>query len=326
MDFRRFSDPAFWAAALGCVLILFQFGTRQETSVKQPQGELDAVLSRLGALEESIKSSGISDIRSSLRELQTATKAGESRLNALDTAFNKLQQAIEASTESQLPSDSTNLELHTRAEAEKLIADLGKTPTSEQLAECLSEIDGWIVTLEDVDGFQNFKVLQTSALRQLVKTELADLHQKALKAETGIKAAELNARASQILALFPMASSKSVLDEARLLSSKHSEVGSRIEVIRRQRYNAWAISRIEDAIKAINEIASSFKTSDNPKTIEATVKHLGEVDPLLLEPVISQLYNYAIEQAKTNVTSEQQLEIGKRLIDPAIHRKGYGDF
>jgi len=61
-------------------------------------------------------------------------------------------------------------------------------------------------------------------------------------------------------------------------------------------------------------------------TIDATVKQLGEVDPLLLEPVVAQLYNYAVEQAKSNVNSEQQLELGRRIIDPAIKRKGYGDF
>lgn len=344
MDFNRFSDPAFWAAALGCVLILFQLGNRPGANVSPskpvPSGEvvdtrlqlkrlqeaLDAVQSRLVELESSIKSSGINDIRPQLQELQTATKAVESHLAGLDTNFTKLHQSIEPSADSQLLPDSTDFELHTKAEAEKLVADLGKTPTSEQLAECLSEIDGWVTTLEDADGFQEFKIRQISGLRQLVKVELADLQGKALNAESGSKAVEFHAKASRILALYPMDSSKAVLNEARTLSSSQADVGVRIEVIRRQRYNAWAMTRIEETIDKVNKLASSFSILDNPKIIDATIEHLGEVDPILLEPVISQFYTYAIEQAKTNVTSEQQLELGKRMIDPSIRRKSYGDF
>lgn len=309
MDWKRLSEPAFIAAALSCVLLLTLIGFRAgSTSPSEP------------ASGEAI------DPRPQLQELKSAVKAATERLAGLETCISKLQQSIDPSADSPKPQDDASYPLHTKAEAEKLIADIGKTPTTEQLAERLAEIDGWVGTPEDLGELQKFKMQQILSLRQLVKKELADLHQKALKAETGTEASEFHAKASQILALYPIDSSKAVLEEAKALSSKHSDVGVRIEIIRRQRYNAWAITRIEETIKAINSIATSFKTSDNPKTIEATVKHLGEVDPILLEPVIAQLYNYAVEQAKGNVNSEQQLELGRRLIDPSIKRKGYGDF
>jgi hypothetical protein len=272
------------------------------------------------------ESSPVSDLRPVLKELEESIKAADHRLQVVEAKFDKLQQAFSQSVDEEGMDFGGEIELQTKRDAEILIDELGKSPTADKFADALATVDGWIVSPDEGDSFQSFKASQIIRLRQLVKTEVDVLHEQALKSDNGTKAAEFHAKASQILALFPMESVEAVLDEARTLASRHSEVGVRIDVLRRQRYNAWAMSQIEEAIKAINSIASSFRTSDNPKTIEATVKHLGEVDPLLLEPVIAQLYNYAVEQAKGNVDSEQQLELGRRMIDPAIKRKGYGDF
>ena len=123
-----------------------------------------------------------------------------------------------------------------------------------------------------------------------------------------------------------MDASQTVIEEANRLSSRHSEVGVRIDVIKRQRYNAWALTKIEETINAVNSITSSSTGTDNVKTIEVTVNTLGQIDPLLLEPFVSQLYNYALEQAKSNINSGQRIELGKRLIDTKHIRKSYGDF
>jgi len=304
VDWKRFQEPSFAAAALSCVLLLMLFAFWPKTP----------------------SPAEVVDVRPQLEQLQSTIKATEGRLAGLETKLDKLQQTFDQSADVSSGDVGEALELHTKEDAVKLIGDLGKSPTAEKFAETLATIDGWVGKPEDEDSLQQFKASQVTVLRQIVKKEVELLHEQALKAETGTKSAELHAKASQILALYPMDSTKPVLDEARSLSSKHSEVGVRIDVIRRQRYNAWAMTRIEETIKAINLIATSFKTSDNPMTIDATVKQLGEVDPLLLEPVVAQLYNYAVEQAKSNVNSEQQLELGRRIIDPAIKRKGYGDF
>jgi hypothetical protein len=288
MDINRFREPPFVAATASCFLALL-------------------LLVMLILLQSNIKTI-------------------QGHLAGLEFKFDKLQQTFDQSSDIAGYEAGDVFEFHTKEDAVKLIRDLGESPTAEKFAETLATIDGWVGKPEDADSLQQFKASQVTILRQLVKKEVELLHEQALKAETGANSAELHAKVSQTLALYPMDSTKPVLDEARSLSSKHSEVGMRIDVIRRQRYNAWAMTRIEETIKAINSIATSFKTSDNPMTIDTTVKQLGEVDPLLLEPVVAQLYNYAVEQAKSNINSEQQLELGRRMIDPAIKRKGYGDF
>lgn len=304
MDWKRFQEPSFIAAVLSCVLLLMLLAFRS-----QPPS-----------------SSVVVDFRPQLEELQSTIKATEGRLSRLEAKLDHFQQAIDQSTDMSGGEVGVDLELHKKEDAVKLIAALGESPSAEQFAESLAIIDGWVAEPEETDSLQQFKASQLTVLRQIVRKEVDLLLEQALKAATGTKSAELHAKVSQILALYPMDATKPVLNEARSLSSKHSEVGVRIDVTRRQRYNAWAMTRIEETIKAINSIATSFKTSDNPMTIAATVKHLGEVDPLLLEPVVAQLYNYAVEQAKSNVNSEQQLELGRRMIDPSIKRKGYGDF
>lgn len=305
MDLKRFQEPAFLAAALSCVLVLILITLR---------------------LQSTTTSLEVSDVRPQFEQLQQSIRETESRLASFEATIAKLLQNNEQPIDS-LDNEATDpIELFNKDDAEKRFAELGESPSAYAFAETLSIVDGWLSKPEDSDALQQFKASKVAKLRQLVKQDVESLHEQALKAETGAKSTEIYARASQALALYPMDSTNSVLDEARHLSARHSDVGIRIEVIRRQRYNAWAMDRIEETIKAINSIASSFRTADNPRTIDATVQHLGEIDPTLLEPVVAQLYNYAVEQAKSNISSEQQLELGRRIIDPAIKRKNFGDF
>lgn len=286
--------------------------------------ELQAIEHKLDTvLAHSTKSDSVSP---RLEVLNESISIAIQRIESLEKQVVQLQQSLQQSDELMNPGLNHGLEIRLKADAESLFADLGESPTAEQFAQTLATVDEWIVDPEESDSFQLFKRAQVAALRERVQTEVRWLHNEALNADDGTKAVDFHARASKILALYPMDSTPPVLDEARRLSSRHSEVGVRLDVLRRQRYNSWALTRIEETIKAINQIASSFSTSDNAKTIEATVIHLGEVDPVLLEPLISQLYNYAVELAKSNINSEQQLELGRRLVDPSLVRRAFGDF
>lgn len=229
---------------------------------------------------------------------------------------------LNASAESEV----SDLDVHTRADAEELVGRLGSSPNAVELSDALDTIDKWMGVGDEQVAIDEYKLQEVGHLRTLIAHDVTDLHESALKAENGHMASDLFGRAGRLLAKYPMDTSKQALDEAARLSAQHGEVGTRIEVIRRQRYNIWALRKIEETIAAINSNASSFKTSDNPLTIDATIEHLGEIDPLLLEPIAIGLYNYAIEQAKSSINSEQQLELAKRLVDPQIKRKILGDF
>ena len=304
MDLKQLKEPHFFLTALNSILL---------------------ILFIIFWLVKSSPSENI-DLSPQIKQLQSSIKATENHLITMGTKLDHFQQQETGLTDTPEGYLDDTLEFHTKADAEKLVKDFGKSPTAEKLSEALGTIDMWVAQPEEIEALQKFKVSQIALLRKLVKKEVEALHDQSLNAENGNTAIINHAKASQILSLYPMDSTKEVLDEARRLSSQNSEVSSRIAVIRRQRYNAWAMKRIEEIIKAINNLASSFSTSDNPKIIDATIEQLGPVDPNLLEPIVAQLYNFAVEQAKSNINSDQQLELGRRMIDPKIKRKGYGDF
>ncbi len=303
MGSRCMTTPGFVAACLSCLLssCVLLAGCRDHTA-----------------------SSG--ENKRELEQLASILKESEARLARIEETLAKLQQASNDQNAANVDTINDSFEFHTEEEAAQLIQKLGESPNSKALADAIATIDGWLAKPEDVELLGQFKDRQIAELRRMVKSEVVSLHSQALKAENGSKCAELFAQSSQILALYPMDSTELVLEEARVLSAQHSEVGQRIEVIRRQRYNAWSMAQIEATIKAVNATASSLKSSDNPLVIDAVVSQLGQVDPVLLEPAVAQLYNFAIEKAKSSITSDQNLELARRLVDPAIKRKGYGDF
>ncbi|MFN9370420.1 MAG: hypothetical protein ACK6D3_00875 [Planctomycetaceae bacterium] len=304
MDWRRLREPALIAAGQTLVLIPLLLAMRPQQ------------------LDPGVQSA----MEGRLDELQLTIKGSSERLAILESRLERIMQALELPQQDSDTEIETEIELHRSDDAVELFAELGESPSAVTLAESLAVVDLWVSQPDDADQLQQIKSAQVFRLRQTVKKEVDSLHEQALAADSGKTAQELHAEASRILALYPIDSSQFVLDEARSLASRHSGIGVRLDVIRRQRYNAWAVTQIEETIDQVNSIASSFKTSDNPLVIEATVKGLGEVDPLLLEPVISQLYNYAVEQAKSNINSSQQLELARKMIDPSIQRKGFGDF
>lgn len=301
--------------------LIFGCGNNTESPVVQElqalEGKLDAILAH------SSKSASVSP---QLDELKSSITVATQRIESLEKKIELLQQSLQQSEDISDRSLETEIEFRSLEEAKNIFAKLGNSPTAEQLARALETVDEWIVKPDEHEPFQAFKMAKAAELREKVRVEVESLHNEALKSNNGAKALDFHAKASRILALYPMDSTPSVLDEARSISSRHAKVAERIDDLRRQRYNAWALTCIEAAFKEINAVASSLTTSDNPKVIEATVKHLGEIDPVLLEPVVAQLYNHVVELAKSHVNSEQRFEIGRRLIDPSLMRKKYGDF
>lgn len=299
MDSTRIREPAFLVGVLSLIamtVLLFQQRT---------------ITARLKSMEDAIAVQKVS-----------AADAG-SKLSGLEKTIQGF--AAPFSSEGDGVTDEP-IDLHSKAEAQALVEKIGKPPKAMALAEALAEIDGWVAMEPEREALQQYKQDLVAELRKLVRQEVARLHDDSLKAERGASAVERHVQAAQLIALYPMAADRPVIEEAKRISERHAEVGSRIEVIRRQRYNAWVLQRSEETIKAINDTASSFKTADNPKVMDFAVQKLGEVDPILLEPVVAQLYNYAIEQAIANVSETQKVELRRRMLDPSVKRKSYGDF
>jgi len=218
-------------------------------------------------------------------------------------------------------------QFHTTKEAQQIVAKLGTSPTAENLAKALGQLDEWLVKPEEEAAFTEFKRSQLSVLRKQIEKELHDLHTQALNAPNGEEAATIDMRAGQLLSLFPMGTEPATIVLAQKLSREHANVGTRLQSIQRQRYNQWATNRIEAAIDGYNKNASyRHPIDENPKLIESLVDNLKEVDPLLLEPVVLDLYNYVIDLTRKSVSENDSVNMAKRLSSADNKRKSLGDF
>lgn len=213
------------------------------------------------------------------------------------------------------------------AEAKAYVAEkLGKAPPADSLARVAADIDLWSVKSEDEDGFSKLRLDLAKRLRHQVTKEAAALHEKALAADSAKDAAERHAEAGRILALYPLSDEKEVLDAAKRLAADHVEMTARLEVLRRQRYNSWATERVAAAIEGYNAKKSYWSPKkENPELINSLVENLGEVDPVLLEPAVLELYNYVLDLTKSSISEADKVDLSRRLTDPKIKRRMLGD-
>lgn len=215
----------------------------------------------------------------------------------------------------------------TVAEAEALIQELGESPSAEKLAETVMAIDEMLVKPEEEQRFQEYKLSQVIRLRQAIKAEVSSLHKAALAEKATAAGVRLHAGAGRILAMYPMSDEPAVRDEATRLFADQTDVARRLELLSRQRYNRWAMERIEDAVDYYNKNASRWNPiSDNADVIQPMVERLREIDPAALEPSVLGLYDYILENTKNSTKEKLKLEFVKRLTDPAFPRKKVGDF
>jgi hypothetical protein len=215
------------------------------------------------------------------------------------------------------------------ADAQAMVRKLGNNPSAEGLAEALAAIDGWLVEPSEEVAFKQYKLDQQKRLRGLVRTEVSTHQTAALAVLEGAKAAKEHTEAGRILAMYPMpddAKDAAVIEDAKRLAARQVELVNRLEALRRQRYNRWAIGRIEESLAYYNENVSKFNPlNDNSALIVPIANSLAEVDPVALEPAVLELYNYVIDRTKGSLSEKNKLELAKRLTDPSVPRKTLGD-
>lgn len=215
----------------------------------------------------------------------------------------------------------------TAEQAREKVRALADKPTAESFARVLSEIDGWLVTPQDEKKVEELKATLIFQLRNLVKTGV-NLHlERALQSPSSATAmSELN-EAQRILPLYPMSNERSVINEATQLSTRQTEVATRLEALRRQRYNRWALDEVERANKHYNDNVSRWNPlNDNKSLLSPLIAALAPIDPAFLEPAVVQLYVYIVERTKRSLSEPNRFDFARGLTDPSVSRKTLGDF
>jgi len=207
------------------------------------------------------------------------------------------------------------------------ILTLQGRPTVDSYARVLSEIDEWIITPTDEPVVQGRIAKLLPPLRALIKSDVVALQDAALKEKTGeLGAAQLD-EAGRRLALYPMSDDAAVLTEAKALSVRQTQALVHLEGLRRQRYNQWALVSVAKAIDYYNANASSWNPmASNAPLLKPLADQLSEIDPLLLEPAVSELYTYIIGKTKEGLSDKDKVGFAKQLTDPAKVRKTLGEF
>ena len=273
-----------------------------------------------------------SELEASRKESQTqmATIIGNLGLVQGELAMirnNPLGTTDESTAGTRQDTNQSDLELQfkTDADAVALIGALAKVRTADQLATIINELDGWLVKPEDERKIQNRMAILIPGLRKVVALEVRALQSASLIVLPSAVGAMKLDEAGRILALFPMSDDPGVIKEAKQLTDRQMDAAARLDALRRQRYNKWAIVRIEQAIDYYNANVSKWDpTDDNTGMLDPLVGYLGSVDPMFLEPASLELYNYIIEKMKGSLSEKNKLEFAKQLTDPKISRNYLG--
>jgi hypothetical protein len=234
-----------------------------------------------------------------------------------------------------MSSESSGIVLHSLEEAkEKQSAikqrnaeDSALPDYPQKLAALLAELDQWLMRKDDIEAFQAYKITLAEELRSTIESSVSSLHSACLQSSDSATAQPLYGEASQLIALFPLADDPDVLKRASTLSTAHSLTAARLEAIRRQRYNLWALEKTGGVLLWLEKGASSWTTKDNPQVVTRASLELGAIDPALLEPAAMQLYTLAISKANEAISTAQQADLAKKLTNPATKsRRTLGDF
>ena len=182
-----------------------------------------------------------------------------------------------------------------------------------QIADALTALEN--VPANDREKVDRFQMELLARLRTQVKVEVQGLHQRALIARMYREGFSLVRQAGEIIALYPISNDSAVVAEAEDLSIRQKEVGRRVEMLRRQRYNRWAAEQLEKSLDALRS-----------KDVATAQILLGSIDASLLEIAVSSLYSYTVTEIADKLDKDKKAQLAKALTDSSIVRRGMEDF
>jgi len=227
----------------------------------------------------------------------------------------KLNPSYSADSNPVTPENPNTMTFEQLQEAAKKLQLSGK---AHDYADLLTQIESTNFAQgvrQNVDDLQSKLVL---SLRELVESEVQTLHKLALDASNYGEGYCYFRDASATIALYPMTDEKGVIRQARELSEKHRKIEARLLTLRRQRYNFWAASRIQEALKALRKGGKGG--------IEASIEYLTVIEPSQMEPSVAAIYSYAVQQLMDELKKDEKAEVAKKLSNPSTDRRTLEDF
>lgn len=217
-------------------------------------------------------------------------------------------------TAPQQPSTAPATPITSLSRLQEQVAKLPPDTSAQVYAELLGRIDDAAVASGDRTKALSIEKGLLERMRKQVSQELAIHHSRALSAKDYPSALDEYKAATTVLALYPMSDEKTVVAEATSLSRRHEDVRFRIELIRRQRYNYWAATELQQALQNLRDGGKGAR--------DKAVSRIRTIEPTLLEASASSLYSYAVQQIMDETKKpEDKAEIVKQLTLPGDSRR-----
>ncbi|MGO9530953.1 MAG: hypothetical protein ACLP3B_07205 [Syntrophobacteraceae bacterium] len=213
------------------------------------------------------------------------------------------------------PENSSTMTFEQIQEAAQKLDQSGK---AQDYADLLTQIENTTFAQGDRQNVDTLQSKLVVRLRDLVESEVQTLHKLALNAPNYGEAYSHFRDASATIALFPMSDEKEVIRQAEELSEKHRKVEARLLTLRRQRYNFWAASQIQEALKTLRDGGKAG--------IETSIECLTVIEPSQMEPSVSAIYSYTVQQLMDELKKDQKAEVAKKLANPNTERRTVEDF
>ena len=222
--------------------------------------------------------------------------------------------------------------LITLADFDKEVASLPSGASAGRLAEQLSKFDQ--VRLSESERAVAIQRVDELAkrLRVAVTNEARVLQEQALKAPTYAEGSSKARAAGAIIALYPLSDDQKSLDEAASLANAQAYVMTQLGLIRRKRYNLWAIESLQEAQRLIDSASYPISPFGRDQKIELwqraqsmAVARIKYVEPSMLEPAVASLYQELLSQIGKE-DKEYRKKLFKQIVDPSVQRKILEDF
>lgn len=235
--------------------------------------------------------------------------------------------AVSSTSPNDVELQEDSIQLHSFKDVNQHISSLHTPVRAKDMALAIAEIDSWMIEPESEESVKNLIDQKLDELRFKIVSEVKEESQKALDAPKSKEAREILNNISLLISLYPMSEKQEVIEQAQKLTDDQRKLVLKLESLKRLRYNQWAVSRVEQALNSYHKNSSLWRPKqENKALIDSLVKHLGEVDPNLLEPIVLNLYNYAVDITKESISEDDRIKLAKALTEPAIQRLSYEEF
>lgn len=198
---------------------------------------------------------------------------------------------------------------------QEMIAQLPDDAAVEVIAVTLSDVSAVNVKEKDEAVREELETSLAHKLREKIKRDVKSLHKNALMADTYIKGQAKLREAGQVIGFYPLSEDTEILKEAEVLSLMQTDMIRRLDSLRRQRYNHWAATQLEDTLRDLRESGT-----------DAAIKLFAVIEPSLLESSVASLYVYATDEITKKLPSNEKSTLAKKATSAQVDRRGLENF